>query len=246
MHGDRAAPSTRLALSPRSSSGRRSNRSSAIGPRSRSCSCGSSIRRWAAARSSSPPAAISHPRSKSVSSLEGRWHEGDIDASDRAALRREIAQRCLFGVDLNPMAVQLARLSIWLATLASDKPLTFLDHHLVAGNSLIGASLEDVWRQPSARHEQLPAGRSHCRCSTDMAVTPVLREAVRTRLKLAREPDDSAALVHAKEKIARRPSRSAFAAWPVVGGARPVVRRLVLGGRTLARPGPVPGTRGST
>ena len=38
------------------------------------------------------------------------------------------------------MAVQLARLSIWLATLASDKPLTFLDHHLVAGDSLIGAT----------------------------------------------------------------------------------------------------------
>jgi hypothetical protein len=74
---------------------------------------------------------------------EGSWHAGDVTAAERAALRRDIAQRCLFGVDLNPMAVQLARLSLWLATLASDKPLTFLDHHLVAGDSLIGASLED-------------------------------------------------------------------------------------------------------
>jgi hypothetical protein len=131
--------------------------------------------------------------------LEGRWQDGDIDASDRAALRRDIAQRCLFGVDLNPMAVQLARLSIWLASLASDKPLTFLDHHLVAGNSLVGASLDDVRRQPTRgagktrRPEPLPL-------FSEMSVGPVLQEAVRTRLKLARDPDDSAALVHAKEK----------------------------------------------
>ena len=149
--------------------------------------------------------------------LEGRWHEADINASDRAALRREIAQRCLYGVDLNPMAVQLARLSIWLASLASDKPLTFLDHHLVAGNSLIGASLEDIWRQPSRsvsnsrRPEALPL-------FGDMAVTPVLGEAVRTRLKLARDPDDSAALVHAKEKTltALHASQSPLGRWSAV------------------------------
>ena len=86
---------------------------------------------------------------------EGRWHQGDVTAADRVALRREIAQRCLFGVDLNPMAVQLARLSLWLATLASDKPLSFLDHHLVAGDSLVGASPIDVQRQPT-RHSQTP------------------------------------------------------------------------------------------
>jgi hypothetical protein len=149
--------------------------------------------------------------------LEGRWHEGDIDPAERAALRREIAQRCLFGVDLNPMAVQLARLSIWLATLASDKPLTFLDHHLVAGNSLIGATLEDVWRQPTRGHRKtrrpgsLPlfAGRS---------AAPVLQEAVRTRLTLARDPDDSAALVHAKEKTlaALQAPRSPLGRWLAV------------------------------
>ena len=86
------------------------------------------------------------------------WHPGDVTPAERADLRREIALRCLFGVDLNPMAVQLARLSIWLATLAADKPLTFLDHHLVAGNSLVGASLDDVRRQPSrSRDPQRPS-----------------------------------------------------------------------------------------
>lgn len=79
---------------------------------------------------------------------DGSVGPGEIDESDRAGFRRTIAQRCLFGVDLNPMAVQLARLSLWLTTLAADRPLTFLDHHLRVGDSLVGASLEDLQRQP--------------------------------------------------------------------------------------------------
>lgn len=130
---------------------------------------------------------------------EGRWHHGDVTPADRAQLRREIAQRCLFGVDLNPMAVQLARLSLWLATLASDRPLTFLDHHLVSGNSLIGATPDDVRRQPtrgsrsSRRQERLPLFEGD-------GVATVLEHAVRTRMQLALAADDSAAAVRAKEK----------------------------------------------
>jgi hypothetical protein len=127
---------------------------------------------------------------------EGRWHPGDVTPADRAALRREIAQRCLFGVDLNPMAVQLARLSLWLATLASDRPLTFLDHHLVAGDSLIGASVQDVRRQPAGgdRRQRRPVSLP----LFDVDPSPVLEQAVRTRLQLTRQPDDSAAIVAEK------------------------------------------------
>ena len=82
---------------------------------------------------------------------EGGVAEGDVSESERAGFRRVIAQRCLFGVDINPMAVQLGRLSLWLATLSADRPLTFLDHHLRTGNSLSGASLADVARQAPAR-----------------------------------------------------------------------------------------------
>ena len=52
----------------------------------------------------------------------GGCHASDIGEPERAAIRRTIAERCLYGVDLNPMAVQLARLSLWLAT-AADRPL---------------------------------------------------------------------------------------------------------------------------
>ncbi len=54
--------------------------------------------------------------------------------------RRIVAQRCLYGVDRNPMAVDLAKLSLWLATLAKDHPFTFLDHALRCGDSLVGLS----------------------------------------------------------------------------------------------------------
>jgi hypothetical protein len=130
---------------------------------------------------------------------EGRWHPGDGTAAERAELRRLVAQRCLFGVDLNPVAVQLARLSLWLTTLAAEKPLTFLDHHLVVGNSLIGTTFDDISRQPGG------GTRSRGRAAAlplfdDEALATAMEGATRTRDVLAREPDDSADVVRDKER----------------------------------------------
>jgi hypothetical protein len=58
--------------------------------------------------------------------------------------RRLIAQRCLYGVDRNPVAVDLAKVSLWLVTLAKDHPLTFLDHALRHGDSLVGLSRRQI------------------------------------------------------------------------------------------------------
>ncbi|GAB1057499.1 MAG: hypothetical protein WAqPseu_41030 [Shewanella algae] len=61
--------------------------------------------------------------------------------------RRLIAERCLYGVDLNPLAVELAKLSIWLVTLAKGRPFGFLDHNLRSGDSLLGLhKLEQLTR----------------------------------------------------------------------------------------------------
>ena len=68
-------------------------------------------------------------------------HEDELSDEATRPYRRLIAERCLYGVDLNPMAVELAKVSLWLTTLAGDKPLTFLDANLRCGNSLIGAPL---------------------------------------------------------------------------------------------------------
>jgi hypothetical protein len=66
--------------------------------------------------------------------------------------RRLVAQACLYGVDRNPMAADLAKLSLWLVTLAKDHPFTFLDHSIRAGDSLVGLSkrqIEDFHWLPS-------------------------------------------------------------------------------------------------
>lgn len=66
-------------------------------------------------------------------------------------LRRMIARRCIYGIDLNPPAVELARLSVWIHTFVPGLPLTLLDHHLVAGNALVGiATLQDAKAQLTA------------------------------------------------------------------------------------------------
>ena len=52
--------------------------------------------------------------------------------------RREILQHCIYGVDINPLAVELAKISLWLRACVKDKPLNFLDNHIKCGNSLIG------------------------------------------------------------------------------------------------------------
>lgn len=66
----------------------------------------------------------------------------DEDVVMRA--RRLVAQRCLYGVDKNPWAVNLAKLSLWLVTLARGEPFTFLDHALKCGDSLVGLDLEQI------------------------------------------------------------------------------------------------------
>ena len=58
--------------------------------------------------------------------------------------RRIVAQRCLYGVDKNPFAVNLAKLSLWLATFAKDHPFTFVDHTLRCGDSLVGLTAHQI------------------------------------------------------------------------------------------------------
>jgi hypothetical protein len=65
------------------------------------------------------------------------------DTNERIAYaRRLIAQRSLYGIDKNPLAVEMAKLSLWLLTLAKDKPFTFLDHAIRCGDSLVGVNSE--------------------------------------------------------------------------------------------------------
>jgi N-6 DNA Methylase len=98
------------------------------------------------------------------SELSRAWHAHNdkpplpIDEDEPLHAQRQIAQRCLYGVDKNPMATDLAKLSLWLATLAKHHPFTFLDHSLRAGDSLVGLTRKQIaafhW-SPSAQMSML-------------------------------------------------------------------------------------------
>ena len=69
--------------------------------------------------------------------------------------RRRVTRRCIYGVDLNPLAVNLAKLSLWLNCFASEHKLTFLDHHMRCGNSLIGIrDVDDLKRVPKRKKDK--------------------------------------------------------------------------------------------
>lgn len=67
-----------------------------------------------------------------------------VDEDELLHARRMVAQRCLYGVDRNPMAMDLARLSLWLVTLARDHEFTFIDHALRHGDSLVGLTRRQI------------------------------------------------------------------------------------------------------
>jgi hypothetical protein len=72
------------------------------------------------------------------------------EQAEIAYWRRRVVEACIYGVDLNPLAVELTKLSLWLTCIAIDQPLNFLDHHLRSGNSTHTSS-EEAWRAALAR-----------------------------------------------------------------------------------------------
>ncbi len=64
--------------------------------------------------------------------------------TDINLLKRHVLKRCAYGVDLNPMAVELSKVSLWLDCFTIGAPLSFLDHHLKCGNSLIGTTVQEI------------------------------------------------------------------------------------------------------
>jgi len=94
---------------------------------------------------------------------EGKDDDGVMSDNEFTRYKRLVAERCIYGVDINPLAVELAKLSIWLFTMDPGRPLSFLNHHLKCGNSLIGAWIEDLGELPLVDRK----GRSKKRRDTD-------------------------------------------------------------------------------
>jgi len=86
---------------------------------------------------------VGEPLATSVPPLPGGEGLGG-EGEPLLVARRLVAQRCLYGVDKNPFAVNLAKLSLWLVTLAKDRPFTFVDHALKCGDSLVGLTKTQI------------------------------------------------------------------------------------------------------
>ena len=108
----------------------------------------------------------------------------------KALLRRHVVERCIYGVDINPLAVELARVSLWVDTLDPELPFSFLDHKIKVGNSLVGCWLDRVEDYPlkawereggDGKNGETHRGGSRRSCKGEKAATargdgPIMQE----------------------------------------------------------------------
>lgn len=112
----------------------------------------------------------------------GRSHEEPLSTDPeerRIQARRVVAERCLYGVDRNPLAVEIAKLSLWLVTLAKDRAFTFLDHAVRCGDTLLGVATRE---QLLAFHLDASLGRHEASYSVELDAA--LSEAARLRAEI--------------------------------------------------------------
>ncbi len=79
-----------------------------------------------------------------VRAHESGWTIDESQLSEQAIIRRMVLKRCIYGVDKNPLTVELAKVSLWLHSFTVGAPLSFLDHHLRCGDSLVGLSVTEA------------------------------------------------------------------------------------------------------
>jgi hypothetical protein len=114
--------------------------------------------------------------------------------------RRAIIEHCLYGVDINPMAVEMAKLSLWLVSMDPNRPFTFLDDRLVAGDSLLGITSLD---QLEYMHLDPRAGRKlHEGAMLDFLsrVRPLMAKVAKERRRVAEMPGNTLAELAAKHQ----------------------------------------------
>ena len=136
--------------------------------------------------------------------------------------QRQVAQHCLYGVDKNPFAVDLGKLSLWLATLARDHAFTFLDHTIRHGDSLVGLTREQIASFHWAPEKQIPVIRTF--------VDKAIAEAMALRAKI---PDLANSDDVSEKRMLLRDADDALAKVRMVGDC--VVSALVLGDSPVAR-----------
>jgi Alw26I/Eco31I/Esp3I family type II restriction m6 adenine DNA methyltransferase len=128
------------------------------------------------------------------------------EESELTYYRRRVVENCIYGVDLNPLAVELAKLTLWLTTMAKSKPLSFLNHHLRVGNSLIGARVDDLDEIPKAKGKKKSIDLSRAPVQLGLfqqAFNQKLYDLLQNRALIAQLPTKTLEDVHNKQKWER-------------------------------------------
>lgn len=143
----------------------------------------------------------------------GRDSDGMMSDQEFTRYKRIVAERCIYGVDINSMAVELAKLSLWLFTMDPQRPLSFLKHHLKPGNSLIGAWIADLGVLPGGKRTPDQANMFEDRFLAQLPTIVGNVLAIMDRETLSREDiADKKALDDAIEEL-KRPFRAIANAW---------------------------------
>lgn len=162
--------------------------------------------------------AAAHRIAKKLASVRTQEDEPAPDAIRHAL--RDVIGRCIFGVDINPMAVELCQVALWMEALKPGKPLSFLDHHIQCGNSLLGTTptllangIPDEAFEPiegdekavcrerkrlnHQQREDREQGQGYLFAETEGSLLSALAEIDQT-------PDDTLEQIHAKEERYRQ------------------------------------------
>ena len=90
----------------------------------------------------------------------GKIQDKEVEGENEFVwVKRQVVSHCIYGVDINPLAVELGKLSLWIETMAEGRPLSFLDHHLKVGNSLIGSDFDDIFSHPTEKQKRVDSER---------------------------------------------------------------------------------------
>jgi hypothetical protein len=150
---------------------------------------------WAIERSASPQSVRTTPVGSESSGVASESIIPDDPREQEIYAMRLVAQRCLYGVDINPLAAEMAKLSLWLLTMSKDKPFEFLDHNIRSGDSLVGLSDLDQLRYYSLK--PVPENEVLFRGPLDHAIS----EAIDLRLKLEDMPSNTVEDVQRQEEL---------------------------------------------
>ena len=129
--------------------------------------------------------------------IEGVSSEGSTPDEVFTSAFRKVAERCLYGVDRDPLAIEMAKISLWLSTMAKDRPLSFVDHALKSGDSLLGVT---SMSQIANMHLDPYIGKSvHGDfLNYTASISPLLKRSIELRIQL--EEIDTLDIVDANQK----------------------------------------------